>query len=170
MHLLFKELGYLPSIHLIRIVCLSSNLTFHIVESSLSQWLFLLHVLITSWTVGTLYIAHLSGLWWHSTLDRTLPHLLHLHLVRITHPILGRASSRHLKVRPWVVTRGILGHHPHLLLRHTLQGLPFVHLTLIWVSIHVLARIHPSVHLHLHCIGIIPRLLVLTARVLTRHL
>jgi len=69
MHLFFVELGHLCAVHLHHLVSLLIDLIFHLIEGSLSHWLFLLHVLAPTWrSIRPLNVAYLSRLWGHATL------------------------------------------------------------------------------------------------------
>jgi hypothetical protein len=69
MYLFFVELGHLCAVHLHHLVCLLIDLIFHLIEGSLSQWLFLLHILTPTWrSISPLNVAYLSRLGRHTTL------------------------------------------------------------------------------------------------------
>jgi hypothetical protein len=86
-----------------------------------------------------LHPLHLASLrWWHSTLNLVLLHLLHLawvHLVGVAHTELALRGPGDWKVWSplslgWIVTRVLLGHGTHLLLRHVSHDLLITYLTL----------------------------------------
>jgi hypothetical protein len=135
-----------------------------LVEVCLSHGRLPTHILRVPLHVASrLHPLHLTWLRWrHSTLNLVLFHLLHLawvHLVGVAHTELALRGSGYWKIRSplslrRIVTRVLLGHGTHLLLRHVSHDLLITYLTLKIVSVHVWHPIHSSIHWVLCCIRV----------------
>ena len=125
---------------MVYLTCLVHYLILVLVEACLSHGRLPTHVLRVPLHVPSrLHPLHLARLrWWHAALDLILLHLLHLawvHLVGVAHPKLALRGPGHWKIRSplslgWIITRVLLGHGTHLLLRHASHDLLITYLTL----------------------------------------
>ena len=136
----FKEFCHVSLVQLIHIISLGLYLILLLVKACFSHGRLSTHKLWVSLHITSgLHPLHLARLRWrYSSLNLIWLHLLQLawvNLSRITHAKLALSSSGNLKIRPSlslsrIITRVILGHGTHLLLRHAPYNLLFTYLPL----------------------------------------